>query len=113
VALGLCVGAGLRAQAMGLPPLPARRAAALCLEPIIQASTVSPMLSMWAIRRDLDVRCHASGRPPVLSLSLSLPPSRVVDSVIKGSSDAPTCFRSPSQPVVWNTPPGARRERLV
>ncbi len=35
------------------------------------------------------------------------------DSGIRGSSDAPTCFRSPSQPVVWNIPPGARRERTI
>jgi hypothetical protein len=38
---------------------------------------------------------------------------RVVDSGIKGSSDATTCSRSPSQPVVLNAPPGARRERLA
>jgi hypothetical protein len=37
----------------------------------------------------------------------------VVDSVIIGSSDVTTCSRSPSQPVVWNIPPGARRKRPV
>jgi hypothetical protein len=37
----------------------------------------------------------------------------VIHSVIKGASDVATCSRSPSQTVVRNIPPGARRERLV
>jgi hypothetical protein len=46
-------------------------------------------------------------------LALTLHPACVVNSVIKGAGNVTACSRSPSQPVVCNLPPGARRERLA